>query len=146
MCLPFAFLSPNDSHSIFSVLGKGMDGRSNVDVCSVRTTFSAPHCRHRYLAVSATGILASCAEEFAKSREQARAVSRADAILVASRCLSPSECQQQLSDKRWAHGHYGSLRMVCAPPTTTAQPSSSAQWFLVFCQAAISHCLLCRKM
>ena len=94
---PLAFLLPNDSYSIFSVLGKGMDGRSKVDLCSVRNTFSAPHCRHRCLAVTATGILASCAEEFAKSRELARAVSRADAILVASRCLSPLERQAQLS-------------------------------------------------
>ena len=77
---PSAFLSPNDSHSIFSILGKGMDGRSKVDVCSVRTTFSAPHCRHRYLAVTTTGIFVRCAEEFAKSRELARAVLRADAI------------------------------------------------------------------
>ena len=36
------------------------------------------------------------------------ASSRADAILVASRCLSPLESQPQLSDKRWAHGQDGS--------------------------------------
>ena len=142
-----AFLSHNDSHNIFSVLGKGMDGRSKVDVCSVRTTFSGPHCRHWYLPVSTTGILASCAEEFAKSRELARAVSRADAILVASRCLSPLERQPKLSDNHWAHGQESFPRMVCAAPTTTtARPSSSARWFLVFCQLALPNCLLCRKM
>ena len=146
MCLSFAFLSPNDSHSIFSVLGKGMDGRSNVYICSVRTTFSAPHCRHRYLQVSATGILASCGEEFAKSRELARAVSRADAIFVASRSLSPLERQPQLSDKSYVHGQDGSPRMVCAASTTTTRPSRSARRFLVFCQLALPCCLLCRKM
>ena len=87
--------------------------------------------------VSATGILASCAEEFAKSRELARAVSRADAILVASHCLSPLKRQPQLSDKRWAHGQESFPCMVGAAPTTTARQSSSAQCFRVFCQAAL---------
>ena len=77
--------------------------------------------------VSATGILASCAEVFAKSRELARAVSRADAILVASRCLSPLERQPQLSDKRYAHGQESFPRMICVASTTTTRPSSSAR-------------------
>ena len=45
---PSAFLSPNDSPSIFSILGTGMDGRSKVDVCSVRNTFSAPPVPSRF--------------------------------------------------------------------------------------------------
>ena len=87
--------------------------------------------------VSATGILASYAEVFAKSRELARAVSRADAIL---------QRQPQLSDNRWAHGQESFPRIVCAAPTTTARPSSSARCFRVFCQLALPSCLLCRKM
>ena len=73
-------------------------------------------------------------------------VSRADAILVASRCLSPLERQPHLSDKRLAHRQDSFPRMVCTAPTTTARPSSSAHWFPVFCQAALSHYLLRRKM
>ena len=50
----------------------------------MRTAFSAPRCRHRYLTVTATGIIVRCTKEFTKSRELARAVLCADAVLVAS--------------------------------------------------------------
>ena len=73
-----AFLSPNDSHNIFSVLGKGMDGRSKVDVCSVRTTFSAPHCRHRYLFPRRASWRAAprCSPSHASWRGQCRVLTR----------------------------------------------------------------------
>ena len=51
---------------------------------------SAPNCRHRYLAT--TGIMVSCAEECIDERELARAVVRAEAILVASHSLFATFC------------------------------------------------------
>ena len=82
MCLPFASLLPDDSHSIFSVLGKGMDGRSKVDVCSSPTTLPAA------LAVIAPGVMVSGAEGLTDERELARTVFSAALILCAPRCLS----------------------------------------------------------
>ena len=80
-CLLFTFLLPIESHSIFSVLGKGMDGRSKVDVCS------SPTARSAALAVIAPGVMVSGAEGLTEDRELARTVFRA-LILCAPRCLS----------------------------------------------------------
>ena len=82
VCFTLAFLLPNDSHSILSVLGKGMDGRSKVDVCSSPTRLSAA------LAVIALGVTVSGAEGLTDERELARTVFRAALILCAPRCLS----------------------------------------------------------
>ena len=83
VCLsPLAFLSPNDSPSIFSVLSKGMDGRSKVDVCSSPTALSAAP------AVIAAGAMVSGAEGLTDERELSRTVFRAALILCVHRCLS----------------------------------------------------------
>ena len=71
-----------------SCSGTGMDCRSRVHVCSVRTTFSAPHCRQRCLAVTTTGIFVSCAEKLllmsASWRGQCRVLTRFMSLLVVS--------------------------------------------------------------
>ena len=106
-CLSVAFLSPNDSPSIFSVLGKGMDG--------VAATWTYAQCGPRFQ--RHTAVTGTCFRygHLGELRQGVHRVSRADAILVASPCPSPLDRQPQLSDKRYAHGQESFPRMVCVP-------------------------------
>ena len=57
---------------------------------------------------------------FAKSRELARAVSRADAILVASRCLVGNRAQRcdchKLAEVWWEGGMRSNVQISCLSP------------------------------
>ena len=105
--------------------GNGQSQRERVlsaDYVFSATLPSAVPCRHH------NGHLRELRREVVTDeREVVRAVVRAEAILVASRSLSPLERQPQLSDNRYAHGQESFPRVVCVASTTTTRPSSSAR-------------------